>query len=74
MLRPQVKQRRRLLIETKLGERQRCGQIGRQICFFLYEVFFSVYDTVAINKGSAVEWLFIRSISQSEHIIKPMKA
>lgn len=34
----------------------------------------SVYDTVAINKRSAEEWLFIRSMSQSELIKKPVKS
>lgn len=34
----------------------------------------SARDTVAINGRSAEECLFIRSISQTEHIMKPMKS
>lgn len=57
--------------ETKMWtDREEEG--GRFVSFFMS--FPSVYDTVAINKRSAEEWLFIRSISQSEHIKKPMKS
>lgn len=45
---------------------------GRSVSFFMSFLF--VFDTVAINKGSAEEWLFIRFISESEHIKKPMKS
>lgn len=44
---------------------------GRFVSFFMS--FPSVYDSVAINKRSAEEWLFIRSISRSECVKKPMK-
>lgn len=76
-----VKRRRRPLIREKTTERERERQTemwtdreeegGRSVSFFMSLP--SVYDTVAINKRSAEEWLFIRSISQSEHIKKPMK-
>lgn len=45
---------------------------GRSASFFMS--FSSVYDTVAINKRSAEQRLFIRSISQSGLIKKPMKS
>lgn len=45
---------------------------GRLVSYFMS--FPSVYDTVAINKRSLEEWLFIRSISQNEHIKRPMKS
>lgn len=45
---------------------------GRSVSCFMSFSF--VYDTVAINKRSAEQSLFIRSISQSGHIKKPMKS
>lgn len=76
--RRQVHRRRGLLMEKKGRLRDRSGQIGRRRrggregdLFFMSSP--SVFDTVAINRRSAEEWLFIRSISQSEHIKKPMK-
>lgn len=49
------------------------GRIETDLCL-CFMSFSSVCDTVAINKRSAAEKLFIRSISQSEHIKRPMKS